>query len=156
MYPKADADSPPLTKDQLAEVLGGWKGYQLGTVGRLPLDPDHPEEVWLELIPDPKRSPRCCGCGQTVDAVHEMEERWVRDLPLLGTPVQLLVHRCRLACPRCGPKLEHLDWLAPYSRVTQRVAREVARLCPWLPVKHVAAFYGLGWGGVQGLDKGAL
>lgn len=36
----------------------------------------------------------------------------MRDLPLLGTPVQLWVLRCRLACPRCGPKLEHLDWLA--------------------------------------------
>jgi len=57
--PKANAGSPPLTKDQLAELLGGWKGYQLGTVGRLPVDPDRPAAVWLELVPDPHRSPRC-------------------------------------------------------------------------------------------------
>ena len=136
--------------------MGDWKGYRLGTVGRLPLDPEHPEEVWLELLPDPGRSPRCSGCGQTVDTVHEREERWVRDLPLLGTPMQLLVHRGRLACPRCGPKLEHLDWLAPYARVTQRLAREVARLCHWLPVKHVAAFFGRHRHTVKAIDQAHL
>jgi len=156
LNPKADAGSPPLTKDQLVELLGGWKGYQLGTVGRLPVDPDHPEEVWLELRPDPNRLPRCSGCGQGVTAIHEVEERWVRDLPLLGTPVELLVQRCRLACPRCGPKLEHLDWLAPYARVTRRLAREVARLCQWLPVKHVAAFFGLHRHTVKAIDKAHL
>jgi len=153
MNPKADAGPPPLTKDQLADRLGGWKGYQLGTMGRLPVDPDHPEEVWLELVPDPNRSPRGSGCGQVVRAIHGVEERWVRDLPLLGRPVERLVQRCRLACPQCGPKLEPLDWLAPYARVTRRLAREVARLCHWLPVQHVAAFFGLHRHTVKALDK---
>ena len=45
LKPTADSGSPPLTKDQLAELLGNWKGYRLGTVGRLPLDPEHPEKV---------------------------------------------------------------------------------------------------------------
>ncbi len=156
LNPKADAGSPPLTKDQLVELLGGRKGDQLGTVGRLPVDPDHPEEVWLELIPDPNRSPRCSGCGQVVMAIPEVEERWGRDLPRLGAPVELLVQRCRLACPPCGPKLEHLDWLAPYARVSRRLAREVARLCQWLPVKHVAAFFGLHRHTVKAIDKGHL
>ncbi len=156
IHPKADAGPPPLTKDQLADLLGGWKGYQWGTVGRLPVDPDHPEEVWLELAPDPNRSPRCSGCGQVVRALHEVEERWGRDLPLLGTPVELLVPRCRLACPQCGPKLEHLDGLAPYARVTRRLAREGARLCRWLPVKHVAAFFGLHRHPVKAIDKAHL
>jgi len=99
---KADTGSPPLAKDQLVTLLGGWKGYQLGTVGWLPIDPDHPEEVWLELRPDPDRSPRCRGCGQEAAAIHEIEERWVRDLPLLDTPVELLVQRGRWACPDAG------------------------------------------------------
>jgi len=33
-----------------------------------------------------------------------------------------------LACPRCGPKLERLLWLAPYARVTERLAESVGRL----------------------------
>jgi len=117
-----------LTRAELAELLGGWKGYELGTVGRLPVDGERPEEVWLELLPRLDRTKRCSGCQQCVEAVHDTEERWIRDLPLLGTPVQLLVHRCRLACPRCGPKLEHLDWLGRYQRVTRRLAESVARL----------------------------
>lgn len=151
--PKADAGAPPLAKDQLADLLGGWKGYQVGTIGRLPVDPDHPEEVWLELGPDPNRAPRCRGWGQVVRAIHEVQERWGRDLPLRGTPVELLVPRCRLACPQCGPKLEHLDGLAPYARVTRRLARAVTRLCQGLPVKHVAAFFGLQRHTVKAIDQ---
>ena len=50
LNPKAGDGSPPLTKDQLIEPPGGWKGYQLGTVGRLPVDPDLLDEVWLECL----------------------------------------------------------------------------------------------------------
>lgn len=151
--PTADSSPPPLTRAELAELLGGWKGYQLGTVGRLPVDADHPEEVWLELRPCPDRRKRCSGCQQFVEAVHDTEERWIRDLPLLGTPVQLLVHRCRLACPRCGPKLEYLDWLGRYQRVTRRLAESVARLARVLPLQHVADYFGLHWGTVKEIDK---
>jgi transposase len=156
MNPPADSGSPPLTKEQLTELLGGWKGHRLGTVGRLPADPFHPQEVWIELIPCPDRPKRCSGCQQLVGAVHDSQQRWVRDLPLLGTPVQLLVHRCRLACDRCGPTLEHLDWLAPYARLTRRLALEVARLCRWLPVKHVAEYFGLNRHTVKAIDKAHL
>jgi len=151
--PTAEWSPPPLTRAELLELLGGWKGYTLGTIGRLPLDAEHPEEVWLELLPLSERTKRCSGCQEVVDAVHDMEERWVRDLPLLGTPVQLLVHRCRLACPRCGPKLEHLDWLAPYSRLTRRFVDSVARLCQVLPIRHVADYFDLHWATVKEIDK---
>ena len=40
--------------------------------------------------------------------------------------------------------------------VTRRLAESVVRLCTQLPVKHVAAFYGLGWDTVKDLDKAAL
>jgi len=144
---------PPLTRNEIAELLGGWKGYELGTIGRLPIDADHPEEIWLELLPCPERSKRCSGCLQHVEAVHDTQERWIRDLPILGTPVQLLVHRCRLACPRCGPKLEHLEWLGRYQRVTRRLAESVARLARVLPLQHVADYFGLHWGTVKEIDK---
>src|SRR5882724_4222172 len=101
MNPTAELAPPPLTRDQIAELLGDWKGYTFGTIGRLPVDPDHAEEIWLELLPQPGRTKICSGCRQPAEAVHDTEERWVRDLPILGTPVQLLVHRCRLACLQC-------------------------------------------------------
>jgi transposase len=40
--------------------------------------------------------------------------------------------------------------------VTRRLAENVARLCAVLPIKHVAAFYGLGWDAVKAIDQEAL
>jgi transposase len=146
------SEFPPLVKEQLIELLGGWEGYQLGTVGRQP-SRDGSEELWLELLPRDHRCKICSGCGQVVAVVHDRMERWVRDLPILGAKVWLLVWRCRLACPRCGPKLESLSWLAPYSRLTRRLELEVARLCRWLPVAHVAEYFGLHRHTVKAIDK---
>ena len=149
-----------MTKDELNELLGGWEGYGLGTVQRLRPwygnEQSESEEIWIELLPVPDRVKRCTGCGEEVSEVHDSQERWVRDLPILGTTTWLCVHRCRVKCPRCGPKLEQLDWLARYSRVTRRLAESVARLCQVLAIKHVAEYFGLHWGTVKAIDKAYL
>ena len=61
--------------------------------------------------------------------------------------------RVRVLCPQCGPKLEHLSWLRPHSRVTERLAAGVARLCKLMSVQHVASFYGLAWTTVKLIDQ---
>jgi len=100
-------------------------------------------EVWIELLPDSSRPMVCSGSGQSTQPLHDVSERWVRDPPILDAQAHLLVHRRRVLCPRCGPKLEALSWLGRYDRVTKRLAQSVARLCAVLPVKHVAEFYDL-------------
>jgi len=82
--------------------------------------------------------------------------RCVRDLPILDADTYVWVPRYRVACPTCGPKLEALSWLSPWERVTTRLAESVVRLCRVLPVKQVAAFYGLTWDTVKNLDVAAL
>ena len=146
-----------MPRGESIEILGEWKGYGIGTVGRFEKGEqgDSPE-VWIELIPTAGREQVCTGCGGTVDSVHDTEERWVRDLPILDAETWLLVHRCRLACPRCGPRLEQLDWLPAYSRVTRRLGESVARLCQILPIKHVAEHYDLHWHTVKAIDKAYL
>jgi len=100
---------------------------------------------------------RCCsGCGALTAAIHELEERRVRDLPVFEHRVELLVPRVRVACPRCGPKLERLRWLAPYARVTQRLAESVGRLCGVMAIRHVARYFGLDWKTVKDLDRARL
>jgi len=143
-----------LTKDQFIELLGDWEGYDLVDAKRLEGDADHPRpEVHLVLAPKTGVGRRCSGCGERVMLVHDVDERWVRDLPILDAETWLLVPRVRVACPSCGPKLEELDWLARYSRITQRLADNVIRLCEVLPIQHVADYFGLNWKTVKRIHK---
>ncbi len=139
------------------EILGDWEGYDHGTVGRIAgRGRQDPEEAWIELVPDATSTRYCSGCGEAVESIHDTQERWVRDLPILGAQTWLLVHRCRMACPRCGPRTEALEWLPLHARVTRRLADCVAELCKVLPIKHVAKFYGLSWTAVKRIDKAYL
>jgi transposase len=144
-----------MASEKLIEVLGGWEGYTLGTVGRMATDSAR-EDVLIELHPIRGHPRRCAGCGKATTAIHDTQERWVRDLPLLDAETWLLVHRVRVACPQCGPKLEDLSWLAPYARLTRRLEESVARLCQVLPIKHAADWFGLDWKTVKAIDKAHL
>lgn len=139
---------------QCISRLGGWEGYEA-------------QESWEEVRGEERRSvirlqrlsgrPGCCsGCGQPVAAIHDREERRIRDLPLFEYPVELVVPRVRVMCPDCGPKLEQLSWLEPYARVTRRLADSVARLCKMATVLHAARFYGLDWKTVKDIDRAHL
>lgn len=148
-----------MTETELSALLGGWEGYRLGTVGRVEPDEEQDRsepEVWIELLPDEGSPMVCDGCGDACHQEHDRQPRWVRDLPIFETTTWLLVHRRRVNCPRCGPKLDRLAWLQRYSRVTRRLAESVARLCRVLPIKHVAEFFGLGWDAVKQIDRRCL
>jgi transposase len=146
-----------LTKEELTRLLGGWEGYGLDNLERHEQTEEGGRpQIRLRLEPEPTRAKRCSGCGDIVEVVHDSEDRWVRDLPILDAETWLRVRRCRLACPRCGPKLEQLSWLGRYARVTRRLAESVARLCRQLPIKHVAEYYGLHWSTVKAIDHAYL
>ena len=142
--------------ETISELLGGWEGYSIGTVGRRHVnggDGDGPPEIWIELLPRRDRPRVCDGCGKPCDSIHDEQERWVKDLPILECSTHLLVHRVRVNCATCGPKVERLSWLEPYARVTKRLAHSVARLCKVTSVKHAADFYGLNWKTAKRIDK---
>ena len=146
---------PPVSWEQCIRVLGGWTGYEPGQVEVREADESGPREVWIGLNRKTSRY-RCSGCGKLCARYHDAEEREVLDLPILGVRVRLFLWRFRAACPRCGPRLEALDWLEPRSRVTRRMAEDVARLCRVLPIKHVAERFGLDWHTVKAIDKAWL
>ena len=139
---------------QCIERLGGWEGYEL----QEQLVEVRAGVNWcvLRLRPAEGTIRRCSGCGWLGTAIHDQEERRIRDLPIFEAPVELVLPRLRLACPHCGPKLEQLAWLDPYARVTSRLAASVSRLCQVMSVRHVAAFYGLAWTTVKLIDHRIL
>jgi transposase len=143
-----------LTTDDVIEVLGGWKGY---SIERIEVDNEEGKaQVRIDLVPLPGIARRCSGCKRKVHQIHDITFRWVRDLSILEAETWLWLGRVRVACPHCGPKLEALDWLAPYSRLTRRLAENVVRLCRVLPIKHVAEYLNLTWDTVKATDKAYL
>ena len=86
--------------------LGGWEGYEI----EHSWEEHRGEQRWCVIRLQPIVSARrcCSGCGRSTRAIHDSEERWVRDLPIFEVPVELVVPRLRVACTHCGPKLECL------------------------------------------------
>ena len=130
--------------------LGGWVGYRASSWHH-ELRGAH-RWVVIELIPDRGHDRRCSGCGEIVGVIHDRSVRRIRDLPLFEDRVELRLPRLRLACPRCGPRLEQVAWLDPHARVTRRLAQSVARFCMVASVRHAARWHGLDWKTAKAID----
>lgn len=127
-----------------------WEGFTVTRFQR------HADALHLDLEPTPDTPPRCSGCQRVGSPVHEYRWRTLRDLPILGHPVWLRVRLRRVHCPYCGPKQEQVRWLGRYARLTCRLAETVAHWCSKLPIRHVAALFGLHWDTVRLLERRRL
>lgn len=143
--------------EEITALLGGWPGFQLVDVRREGRTAEHPvPRIVLTLEAVPGQARRCSRCGELVGDVHDVTPREVRDLPILDAETWLILPRVRLRCPRCGPTVEAVPWLDRYQRMTKRFAESVARLAQVLPIKQVAAHFGLSWDTVKAIDRTAL
>src|SRR5438552_9194818 len=143
------------------DAIGEWDGFEVVHVTMEDaLEPDAlglpARRLVIELRAKPDVPKRCSRCGEIVVEVHEVTPRRVRDLPLLERDTWLIVPRARLACPRCGPTVEAVPWLDRYQRMTTRLAAKIAGLSQVLPIKHVAAWFGVSWDTVKQIDQRAL
>jgi transposase len=136
--------------DDIIARLGGWDGYEVEQSWEERRGAERWCVIRLRAAPGARRC--CSGCGCACSLIHDCEERRVRDLPIFEVAVELIVPRLRVACGRCGAKLEQLAWLEGYSRVTARLAASVARLCQVMSIRHVARFYRLAWTTVKRID----
>lgn len=60
--------------EQCIRVLGGWTGYEPGSVEVREADEAGPREVWMTLDRKARRF-RCSGCGKLRRRYHDAEER---------------------------------------------------------------------------------
>lgn len=146
---------------KLLEQLGGWEGFEVVNVSiEAEPQPDAlgmpAPRLVIELRAKPQTPRRCSRCGEAVVEIHDVSTRRVRDLPIAEWDTWLLVPRVRLQCPRCGPTVEAIPWLDRYQRMTKRLADKIAGLAQLLPLKHVAAWFGVSWDTVKEIDKRAL
>lgn len=124
-----------------------WPGFDLTDL-RI-----QPHRVTARLEPCGQGALVCSGCLQPCGSVHDSQWRLIRDLPMLGHRVDLEMLIRRVVCPHCGPRLQHIDWLGRYQRVTQRLAQTVAAWCSKLPAAHVAEYFELHWSTVREIDR---
>lgn len=110
----------------------------------------------ISFAADPHRGPVCAGCGRRTRTIHSTAVRHVMDLALAGSRTELAIPQRKLRCARCGVRSERHEFLAPYRRMTMRFERAVAELCRVLPIKQVAAHFGLHWHTVKEIDKRRL
>ncbi|MBC7562025.1 MAG: transposase [Gemmatimonadaceae bacterium] len=103
----------------------------------------------IELRPAADHVKRCSQCGAPVARVDETTTRRVRALAAMESDTWLLVPRARVECPRCGPTVEAVLWLDKYARMTTRLAAKIAGLAQVLRLKHVAAWFRVGWDTVK-------
>jgi transposase len=108
----------------------------------------------IHLQPDRRYHPICRQCG-TPGVVHlQGLRRIVRDLNLGPAQTFLQVEYRRIRCPHCRQTCaEHLDFLEPHKRLTQRLARYVYELCKIMTVLDVARHLDLDPKTVKAIDK---
>jgi transposase len=145
----------------LLEQIGGWDGFEVVEITTEDtLAPDvlglPAPRLVIRLQPKADAVKRCSRCGEPVVEIHDVSERRVRDLPIGEWDTWLVFPRARLQCPRCGPTVEAVPWLDRYQRMTKRLADKIARLAQVLPIKHVAAWFGVSWDTVKQIDQRAL
>lgn len=99
---------------------------------------------------------RCGRCGRKARFRSLMDARRWQDLPLLGHRLVIVYAPSRVACPKCGVRVERLPWATPWARVTRPLARVVARLTRKLCWKDVAEEHGLNRKTVVGVVRWAV
>jgi transposase len=140
---------------------GGWDGFDIaGWSTEEELAPDAfglpSKRLIIELKPAADAVRRCPRCKTPVTVVHDVTTRRVRDLPLMGRDVWLVVPQARLECPRCGRMPELIPWLDRYQRITKRLEEALARLAQEFGVQAVARLFHLDWDTVKLAHQRAL
>ena len=91
-----------------------------------------------------KRLLRCGLCRQRCRKVHSVGRlREWRDLSMRKSSLKLRYRPRRVACPRCGVRVEDFPWAEPWARVTSALSNAVARLARELSWQGTARQYGL-------------
>ncbi len=130
---------------------GVWPGFEVVAV-------DDATEGWLtiRLEPSPDSMPLCARCLSPSPLIHDHRDRRIRERDILDLRVTLHVRTRRVDCLQCGRVTEHLSWLSPFARITDRMRLWVEVLTRVLPISQVATLTGLHWHSVKEIDHRRL
>jgi transposase len=85
------------------------------------------DEIVFYMDPDLRYTPICSHCGKKVSPNRNLNRR-IRDLGCFGNVVYVDFNYRQVDCPNCGHVIEKLEFVAPYARVTTRLAEAVGQI----------------------------
>jgi transposase len=89
--------------------------------------------------------PICSGCGVARPGYDRLPERRYEFVPLWALAVFLVYAPRRVACPRCGVKVERVPWAEGKSRLTTTYQWFLASWSKLLPWQQVAKVFRTSW-----------
>lgn len=98
----------------------------------------------------------CSGCGGSVTSRHSSYVQEIRHLHLWQYVTILRFEKVKVRCRSCGIRVESLDFVQRYGRVTQDLSHQVGELCKVMTVEDVATFERLHWQTVKEIDKRSI
>ena len=87
-----------------------------------------------------------------MEAIHELCEREVRDLPVFEFRATVIIELYRLRCPDCGPKMERVEQLPSKAPFAKRFEEAVGQSCEAAAARQVARLFGLPQNTVRAID----
>jgi len=87
-------------------------------------------ETTFSVFVEKKRQVHICpDCGSSTNNIHDYRQQIVKDMPILGKSVCLIIRKRRYRCTHCHKRfLEHNHFLARYQRMTNRLQQYLLSL----------------------------
>ena len=98
----------------------------------------------------------CSECGKVLTTYYDSRIQEVRHLHLWKYITILMFEKVRVECPTCGVKVESLEFMDKYARLTQELAFQTSELCKVMTIEDVSTFQFLHWQTVKEIDKKAI
>lgn len=98
----------------------------------------------------------CSGCGKMLTTYYDSRIQEVRHLHLFKYLTTLMFEKVRVDCPTCGVKVERLEFVDKYARVTTDLSHQTSELCKVMTIEDVGTFQSLHWSTVKEIDKRAI
>lgn len=102
----------------------------------------------IEIHAHKRSRPICSKCGQPGPGYDTLQLRRFEFVPLWGIAVFFLYALRRVACPRCGVKVERVPWAEGKNHLTTTYAWFLAKWAKRLSWKEVAVAFTTSWDNV--------
>ena len=130
---------------QLKTILNRIQKHRSFVYGRVRLIDGAQLALEVEVQPRANARAKCSGCGQTAPGYDRLAARRFEFVPVWGIAVFLRYAMRRVACPRCGVKVESVPWGEGKHQLTDTYAWFLARWARRLSWKEVAQVFGTSW-----------